>query len=105
MQTIPRPMRLVMRNVFQTTRIQRIPRGMTLVYAIILMTMLSGFVSLGVDYGRVQLAKTQMERAAFAASRAGAAGIGDGTASAKAIQFAAANLVDGTPLVLQAGDV
>jgi hypothetical protein len=78
---------------------------MTLVYAIIIMTMLCGFLSLGVDYGRIQMAKTEMERAAFAASRAGAAGIADGTASAKAIQFAAANLVDGTPLVLQAGDV
>jgi hypothetical protein len=78
---------------------------MTLVYAIIMMTMLCGFVSLGVDFGRVQMAKTQMERAAFAASRAGAAGLADGTASAKAIQFAAANMVDGTPLVLQPADV
>lgn len=78
---------------------------MVLLYVTIMCTMLCGFVSLGVDFGRVQVAKTELERAVFAASRAGAAGIVDGTASAKAIQFAAANLVDGTPLVLQNADV
>ena len=78
---------------------------MVLLYVTIMYTLLCGFVSMGVDFGRVQVAKTELERAVFAASRAGAAGIVDGTASAKAIQFAAANLVDGTPLVLQNADV
>jgi hypothetical protein len=58
--------------------------------------------SLAVDLGRVQLAKTELQRAADAAARAGAAALPGGMASAQAaaISVAAANKVDGTGLVL-----
>ena len=80
-------------------------KGFALVYVLTIMTALLAFASLAVDFGRVQMAKTQLHRAADAAARYGLQGLSDGTAAAKAIQSAAANSVDGTPLVLQNGDV
>jgi len=80
-------------------------RGTSLVYLIVMMTALTAFASLGVDLGRVQLAKTELERAADSAARYAATGASDGTATAKAIAAAADNKVDGTPLVLQSGDI
>ena len=44
--------------------------GVTVVYTIILLTALIGLASLAVDYARVQLAKTELQRAADAAARA-----------------------------------
>jgi Flp pilus assembly protein TadG len=73
---------------------------MALIYTVVLVVVLMAFVSLGVDLGRVQLAKTELQGAADAAARYGAAGIDDGTAISKALVAAADNLVDGSPLVL-----
>jgi Flp pilus assembly protein TadG len=84
----------------QPARQWRVRRGMTLTYACVLMVLLIAFVSFGVDYGRVQLTKTELQRAADAAARYGASGIVDSTYSSKAIAAAGENAVDGTPLVL-----
>src|SRR5437588_12656390 len=79
--------------------------GLVMIYNMIALTALMGFCSLAVDWGRVQVGKTQLRRAADAAARYGATGISDGTAVARAIAAAKDNVVDGSPLVLQPGDV
>lgn len=66
---------------------------------------LVGFVSLGVDYGRVQMVRTELRRAADAAARYALQGITNGTAVAKAQACATENLVDGTALALQTADI
>lgn len=71
------------------------------------MTMMLAIGSLAVDWGRVQMAKTEMHRAVDAAARGASVYLpGDTTgARAAAISIAAQNYVDGSPLVLQSGDV
>ena len=69
---------------------------MTVVYVALLMTMLIGFASLGVDWAEVQLAKTQLLAASDAASRAAAANIGNGVTAAQN----AAVLYGGAPVAL-----
>ena len=61
-----------------------------------------GFGSMAVDWGRVQLAKSQLQHAADAAARFGAIGLENdsATARANAIAVAAQNLADGTPVAL-----
>lgn len=78
---------------------------MTLVYVLITWTVIVGFVSLGVDLGRAQSAKTKLFIAADAAARYGVTGLSNSTAVAKAISAAQDNTVDGTPVVLQGSDV
>jgi hypothetical protein len=82
-------------------------RGMALVYIAVVATIFVGLMSLAVDYGRVQLAKTQLLDAADAAARAGVASIPSGvsTAQAVAIQAASENLADGTSVALDASDI
>src|SRR5437867_6406007 len=80
-------------------------RGFSLVWTIVCITVLMTFVSLAVDLGRVQCAKTELYRAADAAARYAATGISDGTSATKAIAAAADNNVDGSPLVLTSNDV
>lgn len=87
-----------------TARIRQ-RRGATLIFAAVAMVALTGFVSLAVDLGRAQVAKTELRRAADGAARYAASGISDGTTLSKAIAVASANTVDGSPLVLQASDV
>src|SRR6266542_5733015 len=83
------------------TMLLRPRRGISLIYVAIGGVAFFCMASLAVDYGRVQLAKTELRRAADAASRAGAAGLGNWqTARDLAAQYALANNVDGTPLVL-----
>jgi hypothetical protein len=71
------------------------------------LTALIGICSLAVDFGRVEVAKTELERASDAAARAGALDLPSNSsqASTDAITCGGYNTVDGTPLVLQAGDV
>jgi Flp pilus assembly protein TadG len=87
--------------------IQRRRRGGILIYVMISMVSLIGICSLAVDFGRVEVAKTELERAGDAAARAGTLDLplNPSRASADAITYAAYNTVDGTPLVLLAGDV
>jgi hypothetical protein len=75
------------------------------VYVSIVSLALLGFVSLGVDFGRVEVAKTELQRAADAAALYGSTGASDGTYSAKAIDAANDNKVDGSALVLTNADV
>ncbi|HVT91034.1 MAG TPA: TadG family pilus assembly protein [Tepidisphaeraceae bacterium] len=84
--------------------IGRKKKGNAIIYMLVYMMVLSAFCSLAVDLGRVQLAKTELRRAADGAARAGAAGIPTDTATATslALQYAALNKVDGTPLSLNA---
>jgi Flp pilus assembly protein TadG len=86
-----------MRQVEQNIRHRR---GVAFVYTTIAFVALVGLVSLAVDLGRAQCAKTELQRAADAAARYGAVGIADGTYVTKATTAAAENLVDGTALVL-----
>jgi Putative Flp pilus-assembly TadE/G-like len=85
-------------------------KGVTVLYGIVLMVTLVMFVSLAVDMGRVQVAKTELRRATDAAARYGAMGLknilnGNSAASSNAIAAAADNTVDGTPLVVSSSDV
>ena len=79
-------------------------RGTVLVYSLIMLTALTGFSSLSVDWGRVQLVKSQLRTAVDAAARAGASGLAiDGyTAIARARATASANKADGIAVELDA---
>ena len=81
--------------------------GVTLVYAIVAMTAMIALCSLGVDYARVQLVKTELLRAADAAARYAASGLANDPAAARANAKAAAkdNLADGRAVVLQSADI
>jgi Flp pilus assembly protein TadG len=60
-------------------------RGSSMLYLVAVMAVLMGFASLAVDYGRVQMVKTQLQIAVDAATRAAA---GRMMAPAEAIQIA-----------------
>src|SRR3954470_13204727 len=79
--------------------------GVSLIWALVCMTALLGFVSLAVDVGRIQSAKTELRRAADAAARYAVTGIKDNTYKAKAVAAAADNQVDGVSLALDNGDI
>jgi hypothetical protein len=86
-------------------RANRKRAGIALIYVFFAMVAIIGMVSLAVDLGRAQLAKTQLRAAADAAAMYGAKGIADGTYASKAIAVAGQNYVDGSTLTLLAGDV
>jgi len=76
-------------------------KGLSLVWMMIGLSTLIIFVSIAVDYGRVQIAKTELRRGADAAARAATAYLGDSTqATSAATATALLNNVDGTGLVL-----
>lgn len=77
-------------------------RGISLIYTTVLMLVLLGLASLAVDWGRVQVAKSQLRASADAASRAGAYELPQGVNAAitACVRVAAENFIDGTPLVL-----
>jgi Flp pilus assembly protein TadG len=82
-------------------------RGVTMLYTLVALVMLAGFVSLGSDYARVQLVKTELQRAADAAARYGAMALPNGATAVRANAIAAAgdNLADGSTVVLQNTDI
>jgi Flp pilus assembly protein TadG len=83
-------------------------RGAMIWFGVIVLAVLLGFVSLGVDIGRMQTAKTEIQRAVDNAARYGAVGLTDGTSTAKAITAASDNTVDADdrrPLSLTASDI
>src|SRR5262245_49517822 len=47
-------------------------RGLSILYVVVIVVALAGFVSMAVDIGRVRLARTQLQLATDAAARAGA---------------------------------
>jgi len=71
--------------------------GTVLIYTIIAMTVLCGFVSFAVDLGRVQLAKSELRTVADGAARAAAGGMGvsQSEAISRARAIARANKIDG----------
>jgi len=66
-------------------------RGVSIVYVSVSMIVLLGFCSLAVDLGRVQTAKSELERATDAAARAAVASISSGVS---AVQTAAYNMAN-----------
>jgi hypothetical protein len=78
-----------------------------LVWITVIMTALIGFCSLAVDFGRVQVVKTELSRAADAAARYAGPAMGEGIAAVRARAKDAAddNTADGTPVVLADADV
>ena len=85
----------------------RHPRGSTLIWTLVVLTLLTGFCSLAVDWGRVQLVKTELRLTADAAARYAAPALGDGIQAvrSRARTVAADNVADGTPVVLADADV
>ncbi|HEX2973791.1 MAG TPA: pilus assembly protein TadG-related protein [Tepidisphaeraceae bacterium] len=83
-------------------------QGFAIIYVVLILVVLIGFVALGVDMGRLHLAKTELQVAADAAARAGAAKIppqygtpGDENQTAArsaATALANANNCEGTPV-------
>ncbi len=75
---------------------------MTLVYVIVILPMLCGFASLGVDWGRVQMVKTQLQRASDAAARAAITGLVTNVTTAQnmAVLWGGKNSADGTSVVI-----
>lgn len=88
--------------------IPRSRRGVSAIMTLLMLVALTGLVSMGVDIGRVQVAKTELQTAADAAARTAAGELGSGvtTARAAAVAVAGANNCDGSPVVLEpAADV
>lgn len=81
-----------------------VPRraGLSLIYAMCAMVVLTAFVSFGVDLGRVQLAKTELQAATDSAARYAGASMWQGVSTVKSRVAAAGldNKVDGVPLVI-----
>lgn len=76
-------------------------RGVVIYYMTFAMVALCAICSLGVDLGRVQVTKAELQRAADSASRAAAAELPDiNSAIAFAVQYAKSNSADGTPITL-----
>src|SRR3954468_14703045 len=94
-----------MQRNYRPRRAQRL--GLGLIWAMVVMVALCAIASFAVDYGRVQLAKTELLRAADAAARAAVASIGKGVSAAQtaAISTAAMNKCDGQPVTLIASDI
>lgn len=82
-------------------------KGTSIAYVCVIMSALLGISTLAVDFGRVQLAKTQMHLAVDAASRAAVIGLVTSSSQARTDGKAVAlqNLVDGTGLTLTNADI
>lgn len=85
---------------------RRRQHGVSIVYSVIILLAVVGTVSFAVDYGRVQIAKTQLRAAADSAARAAVADVGSiTTVQNTAIQYAAANNCDGTAISITTADI
>ncbi len=73
-------------------------KGTALIYLAIVMTATIGFCSIGVDYGRVQVVKTELRRTADAAARYAVTGLAQSGSTARtyAQDAAAENTADGS---------
>jgi len=83
----------------------RLRVGAVLLWMTFTLPLLLMFVSLAVDLGVIQVAKTQLQTAVDSAARHAARGALDGTAITRAISAAAQNSVNGAPLALLSSDV
>lgn len=75
-------------------------RGGSQMFLVASLPVLAAFCSLGTDYARVQLVKSELRAAADAAARAGASGLSSGQAVSRACAAALENTADGTPVQL-----
>jgi Flp pilus assembly protein TadG len=80
-------------------------RGFAVIYLLVIFSAMCGLVSLGVDFGRVTLDKAELQLAADAAARNGAAGLPTNSWLTNAVNAAAANVIEGQAVVLTAADV
>jgi hypothetical protein len=80
-------------------------RGFSLLYIILGMVVLMGFISFAVDYGHMQVVKSELQRVADAAALYAAPGLLDNTFQDRAKTAAADNTVDGASLRLNGGDI
>src|SRR6184192_3864904 len=91
--------------VHQQIREKRNRGGIALIYMILAMFVICAFISFAVDWGRVQLARTELQRTADSAARFGVTGISDGTYLSKAIAAAYDNTCDGSTVVITSSNV
>jgi Flp pilus assembly protein TadG len=82
-------------------------RAISIVWMVVIMTALIAIVSFAIDYGRAQLAKTELRRAADAAARAAGSSINNVAAAQQlAVDYGKMNNADGIPVVIDpAADV
>ena len=80
-------------------------KGSVIIYVVVSVSAMLGIATIAVDYGRVELAKTQLRAAADAAAMYAATGLSDSTFVAKAQAVASQNTCDGVTIALQAGDI
>jgi len=81
--------------------------GVTIMYIVVMLGMLCGFVSLAVDWARVELARTQLRASVDAAARYGAANLPKGASvvRARVKQVAKENTVDVITLDILDSDI
>ncbi|MBC8105425.1 MAG: hypothetical protein H7Z14_02450 [Anaerolineae bacterium] len=89
-------------NVSQAASMyNRRARGVVIYYMTFAMVALTAICSLGVDLGRVQVTKAELQHAADGAARAAAAELPDvNSAIAFAVYYSKTNTADGTPITL-----
>ncbi len=82
-------------------------RGFGFVYVVLMMTVVFGLSSLAVEFGYVQVAKTQLQNVADAAARAGMSGLATSPTAAQnnAISVAAQNTVNASTYTLTTADI
>src|SRR5688572_13943079 len=94
-------------RTFTMNRIAKCRRGVGLTYSIVILVALCAMASFAVDMGRIVVVKTQVRAAADAAALAAAQDVlrDPVAARASAILVAKANKADGSPVILDNGDV
>src|SRR6185437_8179429 len=80
-------------------------KGSVIVYVVVIMTAVLGITTFAVDYGRMQLCKTQLRQAADAAALYAVTGLADSTYVNKAQSAASDNTCDGSAISLTSSDV
>ncbi|MEO6434865.1 MAG: pilus assembly protein TadG-related protein [Tepidisphaeraceae bacterium] len=82
-------------------RHRRALRGMALLWVTVAMTLFCAIGSLAMDYGRIQVVRSELHRAADAAARAAAANLAQPSAARRiASEYASRNIADGSPVEL-----
>ncbi len=96
-------------NIANTARRNSRRNGAMLIYELVVMLAVLGFMSMAIDVGRVQSIKSELRSAADAAALAAGASLNRGedasVAIAAAVATAAANSADSSPVILLATDV
>src|SRR6476620_4427862 len=98
---------LVHGKKMMNNRNRKLRAGVSLIWVTCFFIMMIAFASFAVDYGRVQLAKTELLRGADAAARAACGSLSSGVSAAQtaASQTAAMNKADGTAISVTTNDI